>query len=475
MTKLHELPAVAVTQPAENNEVTDALFEILQATGLRPSRLVQVEGDETVVKARVAFQTAPAAADVERACALLGRFSEGPVGWVDSDGAHVLTLARQAPQDELDVLGIASREDSYTSLLAQGFRHERQLLHLFLRHVQADAGAGDWRVAVRPVVPRVSADESEEHRSRTKDVPDLVLSSASARTIVVVENKVEAAEGEGQSDAYSCPRFLDCLARQLAMGNGELTYKLIFLTPDGLAPLQSPHMKHRFAVMSYAELAPMLPEDRADPLGRLLATLRRRVREQATWSRPSDSADVRSYLRVGWGLVTPLRRLRLLCDALGAKDFGTLTRTGASNNANGPVYYAQFLRPEWERGSSSAADEGWSIHLELQWAPRPGTLTLHLHHETCPYRKYKELEQLGPPYEAHQALGNQLRETLADARAPLNRAGWKLRRYKWSHASHRIRDGITVGEMRDVLGHLVSAARPVIDLGVAQLQGAAPA
>lgn len=472
MPKLHELAVRVATTAIENSEVTDHVFDILQAAGLRPRRVTQLGSDESVVRIRVSFSTPPTAAGFERASTMLGRFAESSVEWARPDGECVLTMRRLPPQDELEVLGVSSREDSYTSLLGQGLRHDGQLLHRFLRYVGVAESARDWRVSLRPVVHRAGV---EEEGGRTKDIPDLVLSSQAQRTLIVVENKVEATEGEGQTDAYSCPHFLNSIARQLGLDESQLSYKLLFLTPDGIAPLQSPQLKHRFEVMTYADLAPLLPVDRADPLGRLLATLRRRVEEQASWNVPVDEADVRSYLRVGWGLVTPLRRLRLLCDVMRFHDLGTVARTGASNNANGPVYYVQVLRPAWERASGSPTDQGWSIHLELQWAPRPGTLTLHLHHETCPYVKHRDLEKAAPLYEAHQAVGDRLNDVLVDARGALKAAGWRLRRYKWSQASHKVRDAITVGELRHLLGQLVASVRPVVDHGITQLGAGADA
>lgn len=320
----------------------------------------------------------------------------------------------------------------------------------------------DWACRVRPAISTGKAASPEEAGATSRRVPDLVLYSAAARALCVVENKVLAAEGYGQTKAYSEEAFLRELSRDCGVEPKQI--KLIYLTLDGDRP-DAAGDGIEFVPMPYETLAAALPADDPSPLGRLLATLRRRIVERTEWPAPDDSAYAASFLSVHWGLVTPTLVFRRLARAVAPVDVLGGFRTGDSNNPNGPVLYAQFFRETWERSGSL----GWSVHFELQWAPGLDRVILHLHHETRPFLTRKDLKRTPAVEAAHRRQGDQVAQQIHRAKAELG-DGWQVRRYAWSHASCDLRGDLTVGELRARLRALVAPMIDVVDRAVEEME-----
>lgn len=450
----------------EGTDVTGAVWDILRASGLRPSRVAHASAQDCALELDIEFSEPTVREKLEVANRLLERFADSAPSWrTETETRTKLVLRRVEPSDEFELLDIAHREDSYTTLLMQALRVLPTFRRGFLESLGLDSAATDWSWSARRALTRDANRSSVSTDGRTKDVPDLVGVSRASQVFIVVENKVFASEGHGQTLAYSDPAFLAGLATQHGITNPRV--RLVYLTPDGTAPAPCDR-EPRFEPMSYDRLVPLLPEAGGTPLTRLLGTLRRRIEERLTWPEPEDQSLALSYLAVQWGLVTPAHVFARLCRAVQPQGFiGHALAT--SNNQNGLVVYKQLTRPGWERRPEPTRPRGRTIHFELQWSPGMPELRVHLHQETIPYVKLKALKAGHAFLADHRREKAGLRSALHSRRRELEDVGWEFRGGGWAHATARFDEDITVRELRTKLGHLLSGMGQRVDAAVREL------
>ena len=99
-----------------------------------------------------------------------------------------------------DILGIGSREDSYTDLIAYAFEHSSEFRQNILTKL-GEQDYGDWKGWIRPPIPIKSKS------GRKKDVPDLILFSNKKQKVLLIENKVFSCEGWEQTKRYASDEF----------------------------------------------------------------------------------------------------------------------------------------------------------------------------------------------------------------------------------------------------------------------------
>jgi len=440
----------------ENTDLTGAVWSALRAAGIRPSNVYETAATAGTARVDIALEEQPTT-DQQRDAELLLRalgIPEPRLATTDSGGLQ-LGVTQGAPDDEFEILGVGLREDSYTALLAHALRHVSTFRQVFLTHLALDSAPDDWRWRERPPIPFVPATNGRSSK-RTKGIPDLVGYSANAGALVVVENKVLATEGDGQLAAYADSGFLDRLARHLKLSRRET--RLVFLTPDGLPPTRGESLL-QFVPMSYADLLPMLGSQQEGALGRAVDALRRRLTERRDWPAPRAESVVYEYLAQAGGLVTTRFVFERVCAAITPTGF-TSHPVAQSSNASGPVFYKQFVGAGWERRQAPDR-QGCTIHFELQWAPQIPELRLHLHQETLPYIRYKELTKghaFHPLFLAEKAV---VKRALRSRRAQLE-PGWKLDGGRWSHASARFDEHVTIGSLRERLAALTATMSAAI-------------
>lgn len=282
-------------------------------------------------------------------------------------------------QDLFDLLGICFREDSYTELLANVFQNDnataRGFLRSFLNH---EPPTGPIRAETRVSTGR---------RTREKAIPDLVLLFGDPVTHVwVVEAKIEAGEGDRQTERYGLagPALLDALG----VPEAELIHPSAFLTLDPQVPRGD-----GFRSVTYEPLATLLEPGRfADPaLSLAVACLKDRLTGYyaAVNEVPDPETSLADYLASARGLITAKDQFHQLTKTVGDR-MGFKLTAGVAQNAASAHPYQTFNRRAWK---SDSMDEGCSlakcfwVHLEAHLLPEcENEVRLLLHYETNPYR-----------------------------------------------------------------------------------------
>jgi hypothetical protein len=139
----------------------------------------------------------------------------------------------------LNILGIQSREDAITNLLAHCFNSIQEFQPVFLRSVcGCEPVAGEqWQAFTRPILPSCGA-------------PDLVLNGrcSAHNRIIVIENKLKADESDDQTTRYSSEGAARYLVQRFRAVEPP-TYVFLTLFPD-----QQPRAGSLWRVATYRDL-----------------------------------------------------------------------------------------------------------------------------------------------------------------------------------------------------------------------------
>lgn len=135
----------------------------------------------------------------------------------------------ECKKDIFEILGISSKEDCFTNLLAETFNHSgsqefRERLCIAISNDSFNVYNSEDAIINTRYVFNVKS--SSETGGRSKLVPDMIFTSHSQKVIVIIENKIFSNEGYKQTSAYSSPEFLFELRRILKEHHIEDDYKI---------------------------------------------------------------------------------------------------------------------------------------------------------------------------------------------------------------------------------------------------------
>ncbi len=394
-----------------------------------------------------------------------------------------------------DILGVGTREDSYTDLIAYAFEHDagfrRSFLALLAEKKRAKdstekdeqgefAQTGGWQCKTRATI------RAEGGRSRA--IPDVVLWSPRAHQVIVIENKLLSGEGSGQTRLYESADYTEALSKANALGEESLnSWQLLFffLTLEGNQPESD-----RFIPVSYADVAELVPAaDASEPkLAALLAEFRERVMGYKEYPPPRDDEEVIRYLEgerkqgvvtAQDALVTQRRRFELLVRQLPLDQVDEgfhLARRPSVTRGYIPlaeVHKRAWYGEEYSKESPPRGDQCFDVHFELQWDTLRQTVALLLHYHTVPYMTKAEFNEL--PERFRTAYANKRRrfyERLRQEDERLKRVHWSLHRYSLRLACSIIRPQneqhkMTVADFKEVVQKRMPKMASAVDEALA--------
>jgi len=353
-----------------------------------------------------------------------------------------------------DILGIGSREDSYTNLIAYAFEHFPEFKQNILTKL-GEQDYGDWKVCIRPQIPIKSG------RGRKKDVPDLILFSKEKQKVILIENKLFSLEGWEQTERYASDEFKRGLINFLNFDTTPET-KYFFLTLDDAKPC-SPSFK----TISYSEISECIPNDlNNSKLDILLKELKERIDEYYNLQPPEENEIVLDYLiKNVSGLVNEYRTFKILTDNLLDRQF--LKELGITKNrGNFYIPYCSWYKEKWrgkEYPKEKDVSKCFDIHFELQWDTREEqeNLTLFLHYHTYPYMTQKELKEVEEYFvEKYQKARDKFYNYIKEQSPPK----WNIRKAFLRIAYYTFDKEIQFGELKEKVNTLIENMTNVIDV-----------
>lgn len=379
-------------------------------------------------------------------------------------------------RDLFDVLGISTREDSYTTLLANVFNEpggERWAQNYFEEALGEPAPAGPVNVILRLYL-------RHEH-IRKADIPDLVFTFGNPITdIWLVEAKIKSGESSDQLLRYQTDATQAKVLAALDLDqSARVEWHYSYLTLEGDKPTKST----RFGPLTYKPLCSILPAEPKLSVELLPAYDYMRDRfldyygarsEVLNGSSPPDRVTVDEYLSNNWGLIDERSRFYWLTRRI-TEEFGMQpTLTEAHNPGSSPPV-CQMRAPGWQSKSiymvgNARLHECYDIHLELQLMREEGRVKLMFHYHTNPYierlmsREDIPAEDRKTHQERREAFAHALAQNSSDS---LKHAGWKLTSpVNVNQLAKRVPDFHlegTVGEFRRWVHEASAAMRPAVN------------
>lgn len=325
-------------------------------------------------------------------------------------------------KDLFDVLHIATREDSYTSLLATLFEQKPRWAREFFQ----SSGHED----IMPPKP-VGVHKWPRATVPSRDViPDLLLTFGDPVSEVwLIEVKLEASEGQDQLAAQESEKVRESLSESLSLPRDSL-WHYSYLTLEG----ETPATAQRFLPTTFEPLNRIFTKksnlpDEAYPA---YEALRKRFRDyyKARNKNPGADSTLGEYLADTGGLVSERSRFYWLGHHL-ARDLKLKSELGMTQSG-GPVPLCKLRDSSWKgqryiKASETPLKDCHDIHLELQLSA--GNMSFYLHYETNPYTpNLKSLpgNVTERQYEEYRQRRREFAAFLARHRETLEELGWKL-------------------------------------------------
>jgi hypothetical protein len=380
-------------------------------------------------------------------------------------------------RDLFDVLGISTREDSYTTLLANVFNEpggERWVQNYFEEALTESAPAGPVNVILRLYL-------RHEHMKKA-DIPDLVLTFGDPVTdIWLIEAKIKSGESSDQLLRYEKEEVQTKVFTALGLKHqAEVTWHYSYLTLEG----DKPTKQTKLEAITYEPLCSILlaePELGVELLpaytcmrDRFLVYYGARS-EVLNGSSPPDSVPVDEYLLSNdWGLIDEKSRFYWLTRRITEELDMQPALTEAHNPGSSPPV-CQMKDSEWQSDLTYGLDDAplyecYDIHLELQLIREQHRAKLMLHYHTNPYiqglrnREDIPIEERKIHQERREAFAYALGHRSSE---PLKHAGWKLTSpANVNQLAKRVPDfdlGRIIGEFRRWVQEASAAMRPVVN------------
>ncbi len=353
-----------------------------------------------------------------------------------------------------DILGIGSREDSYTDLIAYAFKHHSKFRQNILRML-GEQDYGNWDVLVRPSVPIKS------ESGRKKDVPDLIFFNKKKQKVLLIENKIFSDEGWEQTKRYAEPEFKESLAKYIKL-DPNIGINYFYLTLDGIQPA-SPDFK----AISYSDILECIPDTLgSSKLDILLEELRERLVEYYNWSPPKEDDIVLDYLKNTRRLVDRYRTFKIITDSFlneGFKKNHGIT----ANRGSGYIPFCQWCKEHWvgekyEKGKNVSGAKCYNIHFEFQWDTREDreNLTLYLHYEINPYKTQNDLREIEEHF-VEEYL--QKRDEFYNYIKKQSPPEWNISKTYLRIAYYTFDKNIRFGDLKKKVGYLVDSMTVIVE------------
>lgn len=286
-------------------------------------------------------------------------------------------------QNILTILGIASKEDVITNLLRYCIEVSPLFRQAFLENI-CDVQVS--KVSKVIAHTRIS--------TGSNGVPDLILAldGSDKKTLIVLENKLKADEGEDQTSRYSSFECMQEIKRQLDWAQVDVDVKFVFLT---LHPDQEPVQV--FRLVTYKELLETVRKlpPVEDPLAQLLLD----AWEALLQDFYSNAAIAeRDLLLAKLNQMDPLEGNYLYFKSFAQSislQGGLEVEYPFRSSAQGRRYFGVVISKDtWHPMEMKRIDGAYqldarkncNIHFELQFHCLKGTLELYLHYEVNPYQ-----------------------------------------------------------------------------------------
>lgn len=351
--------------------------------------------------------------------------------------------------DVFDILGIGSREDSYTDLLAVAFQVP-QMKDAILRSFGEENHIA-WKLKTRYPV------QISKPGGRKKDVPDMVFFNPELRKTIIVENKVFSGEGWEQTKHYSSNEFRERLEKRLGFPIED--YKFFYLTLDGTPP-----SSEDFTPIKFYEIIETMP-DKIDHhrFDMLLEDFRERIRRYEQWESPSSDSIVIDYLNRTDGFVNYRRTMTKLCEGLlDSNEFERWTFE-TQNPGYGSIPLSLWRKPHWisEHADKVSGDRCFNIHFEFQWTMKEDDkkLKYYLHYEMNPYQPRKKISQNQEFIDKFITQRDSFYEHLKTSGI----REWKLHKHWLQMASYDFDLEIRYGRLKNEIRSLSSQMSEVVD------------
>lgn len=353
----------------------------------------------------------------------------------------------------IDILGVGSREDSYTDLLAHAFENDLAFRNNILNLMQEQA-SDEWEVKVRPPVAIKSK------TGRKKDIPDMLFVNKSKSRVIILENKIFSGEGWEQTERYASEDFKRALNEYLKIRIGDVKY--FFLTLYG-----SQACSPKFKTLSYSDIAKCISGNHGSSnLKILLRELKERINELDSWPVPRDNDPVLNYLKTTKRLVNSFKTFSIVAYDIVKPDFGMNQLVSiTSNRGSGYIPLCLWYKDKWNGSEYQDGLDGnkcYEVHFEFQWDTRTDweNLTLYLHYHTHPYMRQKEFMETSLSFqsqykEARDKLFYYLKDNGPDK--------WVLNKTALRLAYFTFEKDIKYAELKDKVNDLICDMVPLID------------
>jgi hypothetical protein len=352
-----------------------------------------------------------------------------------------------------EILGISSREDSYTDLIAYALKESSGFRKNLLARL-GEQDHGDWEYRTRLPVSIVS------ETGRQKDVPDLIFFSKRANKILLIENKVFSGEGWKQTERYASDDFKSSLEDNLKMINPK--FKFFFLTIDGTTPYS-----RVFSTASYLDISDAIPKKlTGSKLDLLLEEFQERINEYYCWPLPNSDDVVLEYLKNKRRLVSSYRTFEIVAENLLPRRFGFSEECAVTaNRGSGFIPLYIWHKESWRSKEYPEEKDGakcYDIHFEFQWDTREDweSLTLYLHYHTSPYMTQSELKDI--PREFVDKYKNR-RNALFEYIQQKKPNGFILSNTPLRLAYYTFENNVRFGQLKEMTTDLIANMTTIVD------------
>lgn len=290
-----------------------------------------------------------------------------------------------------NVLGVQSREDCVSNALCYAFNKSPSFMRSFLKHICDKKDPERYELCKAHT--RVS--------TGTPGIPDLVLTleKPSSVEIVVIENKLNAEEGDNQTSRYSSKEAIESLWNnpklELKKQKGETSFVFLTLFPDQL-PKDSQYLKKQHSdLQKVAAEIPKWDDRLAQQLINDWLALTRKFYEK---EQVSLSDNFFYNLKDDSGLDGGYMFFRSAMNNLDLPDGFEKPGLYRASEQGRHYYGAQFWKKDWqpgsmETGSHKLEPHHFQIHFEFQYSVLYDTLSYFLHYETNPYLTKKWVDK----------------------------------------------------------------------------------
>lgn len=289
-----------------------------------------------------------------------------------------------------EILGIVTREDSYTDLIAYAFKKSSDFRQKLLSNLN-ETDNGNWDFYVRPPIP---IKFNKSRNSRKKDVPDMILLNKKENKIIVIENKIFSGEGWNQTQRYASDEFKTSAKEHFSIINPDFAYYYLTLGKKPTSP--------NFELLPYSNLAKCIDVNQKNTkLNLLLTELKSRINEYDNWPLPKNDEVIITYLRNGRGFVNFDRTFENVVTNLVNNNDLKLDVGVTSNKGCGYIPLARWRKENWQSKKYPALTDGaecYDIHFELQWNTCNDAFCMRLDYHTNPYMTKKEMKNTQPGF-----------------------------------------------------------------------------